>query len=196
MLTREWTGGNPASMQAACEKCTQRERVNRIARQPGAYPIRRVNRQHRPKGDVVNAHPAASAAGVGMVQAFSGAQEQQHVRSGSEPPATGHKLSDRWPVAPCGDRPPCHIDHRWVAEERRFSPHMGCGYRSTHTDRRRWRTSNDAILMERTAGIDHDSLARHGFGAAHRDHHVGAVVLVGRLSQQRTGRVACDHLGQ
>ena len=33
--------------------------------------------------------------------------------------------------------------------------------------------------MKVAAGVDDDRLTGHGLGAAHRDHHVGAVVLVG-----------------
>src|SRR5947208_16560986 len=35
------------------------------------------------------------------------------------------------------------------------------------------------------AGVDDHRLASHRFGAAHRDYHVGAVVLVGGLFQKR-----------
>src|SRR5437660_7436353 len=38
--------------------------------------------------------------------------------------------------------------------------------------------------MKVAAGIDDHRLAGHRFGAAHRDHHVGAVLLVGGLFQQ------------
>jgi hypothetical protein len=44
--------------------------------------------------------------------------------------------------------------------------------------------------VECAAGIDDDGLAGHRLSAAHRHHHVRAIVLVGRLSQQRTGSVA------
>jgi hypothetical protein len=43
--------------------------------------------------------------------------------------------------------------------------------------------------MKVAAGVDEDHLAGHGLGAAHRDHQVGAVVLVGGLFQQRRGGV-------
>src|SRR3712207_8704349 len=49
--------------------------------------------------------------------------------------------------------------------------------------------------MEHTSGIDDDGLPGHRLGAAHRDRHVGAVVLVRRLLQERTGRGALDLLG-
>src|SRR6202012_578159 len=39
--------------------------------------------------------------------------------------------------------------------------------------------------MENASGVDDHGLAGHGLGAAHRDNHVGAVVLVGRLLQKR-----------
>src|SRR3954454_24847875 len=39
--------------------------------------------------------------------------------------------------------------------------------------------------VEDAPGIDDDGLAGHGLGAAHGNHHFGAVVLVGRLLQQR-----------
>src|SRR3954470_10171760 len=45
------------------------------------------------------------------------------------------------------------------------------------------------------AGIDDDGLACHRVGAAHRDHHVGAIVLVGGLFQQRGGGGVLDLLG-
>jgi len=35
--------------------------------------------------------------------------------------------------------------------------------------------------MKIAPGVDDDRLAGHGFGAAHRDHDVGALVLVGGL---------------
>src|SRR5689334_20282822 len=56
-------------------------------------------------------------------------------------------------------------------------------------------TSLENALVEDASGVDDDGLAGHGLGAAHRDHHVGAVVLVGRLLQQRRGRGALDLLG-
>ena len=49
--------------------------------------------------------------------------------------------------------------------------------------------------MKAAAGGDDDRLAGHGFGAAHRDHHVGAVILVGRLFQERGGGRVLDLLG-
>ena len=50
-------------------------------------------------------------------------------------------------------------------------------------------------LVEDASGVDDDGLSGHGFGAAHGDHHVGAVVLVGGLLQQRTRCGAFDLLG-
>jgi hypothetical protein len=50
-------------------------------------------------------------------------------------------------------------------------------------------------LVEDAPGVDDDGLAGHGLGAAHGDHHVGAVVLVGRFLQERTGSGALDLLG-
>jgi hypothetical protein len=41
------------------------------------------------------------------------------------------------------------------------------------------------VSMKDASGVDDDGLAGHGLGAAHGDHHVGAVVLVGRLLQER-----------
>src|SRR5262249_33084272 len=35
--------------------------------------------------------------------------------------------------------------------------------------------------MKQAARVDDDGLAGHGFGATHRDHHLGAIVLVGGL---------------
>src|SRR3974390_1851247 len=49
--------------------------------------------------------------------------------------------------------------------------------------------------MEVAAGIYGDRLSGHRGGAAHRDHHVGAVVLVGGLFQQRLGCGALDKFG-
>src|SRR5260370_23766317 len=47
-----------------------------------------------------------------------------------------------------------------------------------------------AASVEVAPGVDDDRLAGHRLGAAHRDHHVGAIILVGRLFQQRgRGRV-------
>src|SRR5437016_6382148 len=48
--------------------------------------------------------------------------------------------------------------------------------------------------MKVPPGVDCDRLAGHRVGAAHRDHHVGAVVLVGRLFQERGGRGILDLL--
>ena len=41
--------------------------------------------------------------------------------------------------------------------------------------------------MKVAAGVDGDRLAGHGIGAAHRDHHGGAVILVGGPFQHRGG---------
>src|SRR6478752_8508013 len=57
------------------------------------------------------------------------------------------------------------------------------------------RLSKTPALMEDASGVDHDGLAGHGLGAAHGDHHVGAVVLVGGLLQERTRCGALDLLG-
>jgi hypothetical protein len=35
------------------------------------------------------------------------------------------------------------------------------------------------VLVEDASRVDDDGLAGHGLGAAHGDHHIGAVVLVG-----------------
>src|SRR5207244_9303083 len=48
--------------------------------------------------------------------------------------------------------------------------------------------------MKIAAGIDRDGLPGHRVGAAYRDHHVGAVVLVGRPFQQRGGGRILDLL--
>src|SRR3954469_19095794 len=45
--------------------------------------------------------------------------------------------------------------------------------------------SKTSALMEDASRVDHDGLAGHGLGAAHGDHHVGAVILVGCLLQKR-----------
>src|ERR1700733_7765490 len=47
--------------------------------------------------------------------------------------------------------------------------------------------------MKIASGVDDDRLACHGLGATHRHHHIGAVILVGGLLQQRAGRAARDH---
>src|ERR1700747_498030 len=49
-------------------------------------------------------------------------------------------------------------------------------------------------LVEDPSGVDDDGLAGHGFGAAHGDGHVGAVVLVGRFLQERARGGALDLL--
>jgi hypothetical protein len=49
--------------------------------------------------------------------------------------------------------------------------------------------------MKDASGVDNDRLAGHGLGAAHGDHHVGAVVVVGGLLQERTRRGSLDLLG-
>ena len=43
---------------------------------------------------------------------------------------------------------------------------------------------NPTTSMKDPPRVDDDRLAGHGLGAAHGDHHVGAVVLVGGLLQQ------------
>src|SRR3982074_3778534 len=48
------------------------------------------------------------------------------------------------------------------------------------------------LLVEDASGVDDDGLAGHGLGAAHRDHHVCAVVLVGWPFQERGGCGALD----
>src|SRR5438270_10385884 len=50
------------------------------------------------------------------------------------------------------------------------------------------------LSVKIAAGIDDDRLAGHRFGAAHRDDHVGAVVLVGGPFEERGGRGALDLL--
>src|SRR5215472_11147720 len=49
--------------------------------------------------------------------------------------------------------------------------------------------------MKIAPGVDDHRLAGHRRGAAHRDHHVGAVVLVGGLFQQRCGCRGLNKLG-
>src|SRR5476651_1251737 len=56
-------------------------------------------------------------------------------------------------------------------------------------------TTIDRTSVEDASGVDDDGLAGHGLGAAHGDHHVGAVVLVGSLLQERGGCGALDLLG-
>src|SRR5690242_6044536 len=48
----------------------------------------------------------------------------------------------------------------------------------------RGRLFPDHALVNDAPGVDDDGLAGHGLAAAHRDHHVGAVVLVRRLLQE------------
>src|SRR6266851_2385303 len=48
--------------------------------------------------------------------------------------------------------------------------------------------------MKVAAGIDNHRLAGHGLGAAHCNHHIGAIVLVGGLFQQRRGGGVLDTL--
>src|ERR1051325_4889544 len=55
--------------------------------------------------------------------------------------------------------------------------------------------SKTPALMEDASGVDDDGLAGHGLGAAHGDHHVGAVVFVGCFLQERTRCGALDLLG-
>src|SRR6516165_1548921 len=50
-------------------------------------------------------------------------------------------------------------------------------------------------LVEDASRVDDDGLAGHGLGAAHGNHHVGAIVLVGRLLQERARCGALDLLG-
>ena len=51
------------------------------------------------------------------------------------------------------------------------------------------------VLVEDASRVDDDGLAGHGLGAAHGDHHVGAVVLVGWPLQERARCGALDLLG-
>src|ERR1700752_1226850 len=51
------------------------------------------------------------------------------------------------------------------------------------------------VLVEDASGVDDDGLAGHGLGAAHGDHHVGAIVLVGSLLQERARYRGLDLLG-
>src|SRR5579872_1424980 len=56
-------------------------------------------------------------------------------------------------------------------------------------------TTIDQTLVENASGVDDDGLAGHGLGATHGDHHVGAVVLVGGLLQERARCGALHLLG-
>jgi hypothetical protein len=49
--------------------------------------------------------------------------------------------------------------------------------------------------MKYASSVDDDSLAGHGLGAAHGDYHVGAIVFIGGLLQERSGRGPFDLLG-
>jgi hypothetical protein len=51
------------------------------------------------------------------------------------------------------------------------------------------------VLVEDASRVDDDGLAGHGLGAAHGDHHVSAVVLVGWPLQERARCGALDLLG-
>src|SRR5258707_2914230 len=51
------------------------------------------------------------------------------------------------------------------------------------------------VSVEYTSGIDDDGLTGHGLATAHGDHHIGAIVLVGGLLEERSGRGALDLLG-
>jgi hypothetical protein len=42
------------------------------------------------------------------------------------------------------------------------------------------------LLMKQASRVDDDRLAGHGLCATHSDHHVGAIVLVGCLLQERS----------
>src|ERR1700730_11704294 len=44
---------------------------------------------------------------------------------------------------------------------------------------------NPVLLVEDASRVDDDGMTGHGLGAAHGDHHVGAVFLVGWLLQER-----------
>src|SRR6201990_2168634 len=59
----------------------------------------------------------------------------------------------------------------------------------------RSRLGEAVVLVEDASRVDDDSLAGHGLGAAHGDHHVGAVVLVGWPLQERARGGAADLLG-
>src|SRR5579862_8500222 len=49
--------------------------------------------------------------------------------------------------------------------------------------------------MKVAAAVDDDGLAGHRLGAAHRDDHVGAIVFVGGLFEERGGGRVLDELG-
>src|ERR1700726_3825146 len=51
------------------------------------------------------------------------------------------------------------------------------------------------VLVKDASRVDDDGLAGHGLGAAHGDHHVGTVVLVGGPLQERARSGALDLLG-
>jgi len=55
--------------------------------------------------------------------------------------------------------------------------------------------ASDELLMKQAPRVDDDRLAGHSLGAAHSDHHVSAIILVGGLLQERSGRGALDLLG-
>src|SRR5947209_8166624 len=51
------------------------------------------------------------------------------------------------------------------------------------------------LSVKIAAGVDDHGLAGHRLGPAHRDHHVGAIVLVSGPFQERGGSGALDLLG-
>src|SRR6185437_6656693 len=51
------------------------------------------------------------------------------------------------------------------------------------------------VLVKDASRVDDYGLAGHRLGAAHGDHHVGAIVLVGWLLQERARCGALDLLG-
>jgi hypothetical protein len=50
--------------------------------------------------------------------------------------------------------------------------------------------------MEYPTAVDDDGLAGHGFAVAHRDRHLGAVVLVGGFLQEGLGAERSSRSGQ
>ena len=63
--------------------------------------------------------------------------------------------------------------------------HASMGVAAAWCDGRSLYTARIPALVKDASGVDDDGLAGHGLGAAHGDHHVGAVVLVGWLLQER-----------
>jgi peptide/nickel transport system substrate-binding protein len=97
-----------------------------------------------------------------------------------------HRRRDRVSRVAAGrDQGGTGTNRRLLARHRKIPRRGQAAAEGSRSRRAQW---NDA------SGVDDDGLAGHGLGAAHGDHHVGAVVLVGGLLQQRAdARAHIDH---